>query len=415
MYDLVELRKDYQKFLNSTVVEKLSLELRQPNFFNILRIEHAEIRHSNFLAWLLDPKESHGLGETLTKKLFIELFFNEKSVSINDHYLSEIDYSNIRVYREWNNIDILLKCPIRDSFKDNLLICIENKVRSVDSENQLNTYFNKINENFPEENNDSIFVYLTISGEDPTKIVHSAKFINISYEFIIQSLNQILDIYGENIIPKVKTYLQDYIQTLNRNYMDTDDTILYARQIYSENKALFDFVMSKGIENKFSHVANQFCDDLDLKLICSKETWFSFIPTTWVESLEEMKVADPTSRGLGYPLSFEFTKWKDNLYLTLIVYPFSDQEFRKKFIDTMKTVATLRSRNIKAIDKILLNDKDSKWTTLHSGKKEITDWGSVEAINQGCKYIYDLKKDLVLNEIISKTPEKINLLNELRV
>ncbi|HXI00916.1 MAG TPA: hypothetical protein VNI52_11670 [Sphingobacteriaceae bacterium] len=189
--------------------------------------------------------------------------------------------------------------------------------------------------------------------------------------------------------------------------MDTDDTILYARQIYNENKVLFDFVMSKGIENKFSHVAKQFCEEMDLKLLCSKETWFSFIPSIWSEPLDKIKVADPTSRGLGYPMSFEFTKWKDNLYLTLVIHPFLDQEFRKKFVDTIKSVTTLKPRNLKAIDKILQNDKDAKWTTVHSGKKEIDDWTNVELISQGCKDIYDLKKDAVLNDIVVKTPEKL--------
>jgi hypothetical protein len=30
------------------------------NLFRVLRFEHGEIRHSNVLAWLLDPAESHG-------------------------------------------------------------------------------------------------------------------------------------------------------------------------------------------------------------------------------------------------------------------------------------------------------------------------------------------------------------------
>jgi hypothetical protein len=34
------------------------------NIFDALRIDRAEIRHSNFLAWLLTPSESHGQGAT---------------------------------------------------------------------------------------------------------------------------------------------------------------------------------------------------------------------------------------------------------------------------------------------------------------------------------------------------------------
>ena len=35
------------------------------NIFSILRIENAEIRHSNMLKWLLDPNENHGLGQAM--------------------------------------------------------------------------------------------------------------------------------------------------------------------------------------------------------------------------------------------------------------------------------------------------------------------------------------------------------------
>lgn len=43
-------------------LEKLSDRLATFNIFRTLRIEKAEIRHSNVLAWLLNPEESHGLG-----------------------------------------------------------------------------------------------------------------------------------------------------------------------------------------------------------------------------------------------------------------------------------------------------------------------------------------------------------------
>ena len=46
-------------------LEQLTARLSAFNLFNVLRIDHAEIRHSNVLAWLLTPGESHGLGPTI--------------------------------------------------------------------------------------------------------------------------------------------------------------------------------------------------------------------------------------------------------------------------------------------------------------------------------------------------------------
>lgn len=58
----------------------------------------------------------------------------------------------------------------------------------------------------------------------------------------------------------------------------------------------------------------------------------------------------------------------------------------------MKTVAKFKSRNLKAIDKILQDEKEAKWTTLHSGKKELSDSGNIEIIKQACQDISIPKK-----------------------
>ena len=38
------------------------------NLFRVLAFEYGEIRHSNVLAWILDPAESHGLDSTFLQK-----------------------------------------------------------------------------------------------------------------------------------------------------------------------------------------------------------------------------------------------------------------------------------------------------------------------------------------------------------
>lgn len=39
------------------------------NVFNALQLQNQEIRHSSFLAWLLNPNESHKLGDAFLKEL----------------------------------------------------------------------------------------------------------------------------------------------------------------------------------------------------------------------------------------------------------------------------------------------------------------------------------------------------------
>src|SRR6266567_4711859 len=43
------------------------------NIFDALGIARAEIRHSNFLAYILDPAESHGQGQLFLKAILMDL------------------------------------------------------------------------------------------------------------------------------------------------------------------------------------------------------------------------------------------------------------------------------------------------------------------------------------------------------
>src|SRR3954468_19517483 len=82
------------------------------NIFDALRIARAEIRHSNFLAFILDPAESHGQSQLFLRALLMDLL---KSAPPHLRPLSPIeidgvDLRGIEVRREWQNIDLLITC-----------------------------------------------------------------------------------------------------------------------------------------------------------------------------------------------------------------------------------------------------------------------------------------------------------------
>ena len=150
--ELKELRSLYDDLLKDIEFDKLELGLQNPNIFEILKISKTEIRHSNFLSWILNPNGSHQLGDIFLKRFLREVFSSEIFNNINQVDVEGIDLSNVEVYREWNNIDLLIKI-------DNIVICIENKVLSKESSNQLTKYKKVVENNFPKEK--KLFVYLT--------------------------------------------------------------------------------------------------------------------------------------------------------------------------------------------------------------------------------------------------------------
>lgn len=232
------IREKYHNLLNDSDFDKLELELKNPNIFQILSVSRTEIRHSNFLGWLLDPNASHRLGKLfLTKILRRIISVSEIPIEVDEFDIESLNYNNVELRREWRNIDLLI-------IFDELVICIENKIDSKDHSNQLTKYRKIVNDTFAEKR--KLFVYLTPTGELPTSKEEREHYIPFSYEGIIEQLENILTIYGSSLNSSVNLYITDYLKTIRRELMKDDNLNELADKIYKNHKELIDFIF----ENK---------------------------------------------------------------------------------------------------------------------------------------------------------------------
>ena len=70
----IDLRVDDRQALEAFVVENADLEalegfLEQFNIFEAVGVVRQELRHSDFLAFLLDPRQNHRLGDAFVQRL----------------------------------------------------------------------------------------------------------------------------------------------------------------------------------------------------------------------------------------------------------------------------------------------------------------------------------------------------------
>ena len=230
--DTHELKSLYDRLLKDEDFDKLDLGLKNPNIFQILRITKNEIRHSNFLSWLLDPNQSHKLGDIFLKRFLREVFSSDKFGDLDQVDVEGMDLSKVEIQREWKNIDILIKL-------ENVVVCVENKVLSKEHSDQLRRYKEIIENQFP--NHHQTFVFLTPEGT--TSEDESDTYEPISYEFIVESLDRIISVYGESLNEQVKNYIKDYITIIKRELMGTDKLTELSKKIYQNHKELFDFII----------------------------------------------------------------------------------------------------------------------------------------------------------------------------
>lgn len=213
--------------------EKIELSLRAPNIFSALAIERKELRHSNFLAYILDPRENHGLKDIALRKLLRDIFSESKAINRTIFDADYIDFQTIEIRREWRNIDVLI--ILNDD-----IILIENKVDTVDHSNQLKRYRKIAEEAFPKKHRH--YVYLTPFGGDPQDAESRDSYINYSYLQISEIIESILKLYNNSISQKISFYLSDYLTTVKRELLMNDELNDLALKVYNAHKEAFDFI-----------------------------------------------------------------------------------------------------------------------------------------------------------------------------
>ena len=238
-----EVKTKYSQLIKDINFDRLDLELKNPNIFQILKISNTEIRHSNFLSWLLDPSQSHKIGDIFLKRFLREVFSSDKFEKIDQIDVEGMNLQNVKIYREWKNIDILIVL-------NETVVCVENKILTKEHSNQLERYKKIIEENFPKMK--KIFVYLTPFGEISEN--EGDNYEPISYVFVVETLERILKVYNSSLNDLVKTYIKDYIIMIKRELMKTDESVELSKKIYQNHKELLDFIY----ENK-PDLSDNFC------------------------------------------------------------------------------------------------------------------------------------------------------------
>lgn len=179
------------------------------NIFSVLRKDDDEEKlHSAFLAELLAPRGSHGLGDQFLT-LFIEMVIAEHTDELS------FDTSKAKVIREKHvgkngRIDIYVKSGKQ-------LLLIENKIHAGDQDLQLSRYHDHMNS---EGGDDSVLLYLTLGGHSPSKesrgeLNENKDFYCISYKNdILPWLDSCLKSAAE--VPLVRETIKQYINLIKK-------------------------------------------------------------------------------------------------------------------------------------------------------------------------------------------------------
>src|SRR6266568_8176005 len=307
-----------RKALEAFVVDNRELErledlLIQFNIFEAIGAVWQELRHSDFLAFLLDPQQNHGLGDAFLKRLLQKILVDvdRSTIPISPIDLDVWNLDEIFVRREWQNMDILLEDETHQ-----LAIIIENKIDTGEHSDQLERYYQQVCHQHSTWKN--IFgLYLTPDGEQPS---HKA-YLPISYELVCMLLESLANSRASTLGTDVLTAIKHYSQMLRRHIVDNTDIDELCLRIYQKHRRALDLIYERRPDRQAT--IRTFLFQLieaepDLILDASSKTHIRFAVKDWdVPVLREGKGWTPSGR----ILLFQFTNSSDKLRLTLRIGP----------------------------------------------------------------------------------------------
>lgn len=372
------------------------------DIFHVLGVQDSELAHSNFLAWLLDPNQSHGLGADFLKAFLLKTCVAAGSLSlpnIDPACIDAIDWTETEVRREWEYIDLLIL-----NRQAKFAWAIENKIWAdegigADGKSQLTWYRETLQRNFTDYSKH--YVFLSPSGM-PSRIAEERKcWTPEKYVAVQEAIREVLEENPDRMSLETRVILSQYVTMLGRKIVPESNEIAeIVRKIWLDHREAIELIIRYRPD--FEEEAMEFC-----RLAIDREE-------KWVRDAENGKFirfrsADwdrfaSFNTGTGWPpsksvLTFEVHFAANPPQLVLVLGPSSDERIRQKIharVSEFPGVFSLAGRQL-----------TGTWTRLHNqgailNAEYLNNWNPDSVQEEISSWMSDFaqKHFLAINEVI---------------
>ena len=291
--------------------------------------------HSGVLAWLLDPWESHGLGDRFLRHFLLRAGVPPAGLPS--------DWSATLVTREWSNevdeqrgfLDILV---VNEAQR--ILCAIENKVFSREHSEQLTRYRRALEEEDSYSTFTKHYLFLTPQGTHPSSEKERKHWTPVTYLMVFDVVQQIVKNSDNATTDGVGSFLRQYATALRRNIMPETSVSQLARSIYLEHREAIHLIAAN--EPDWMAEAKQWLREAisrqeEWKLDYEDSLWVRFRSTEW-DKFDVMHTGTqwaPHSDALLL-FQFQFEKEHFRLYLGLSNSGEASSRFREKLFERLR-------------------------------------------------------------------------------
>lgn len=310
--------------------ELLALEERigRFNIFDALGVARAEIRHSNFLAWLLDPAESHGQGDLFLKAVLMDMLKRapRELRPMSPVELDGVTLADVAIRREWRSIDLLI-----ESYSPRFVVAIENKVDSDEHSDQLQRY-EPIVRSVAQDGPPPLFVFLTPRGEAAS----DSDWVSYSYQALHHTLSRVAETNKGSLGQDVAGFLEHYLRLIGTRFMDDAKIVALCRHIYKTHRSAIDLIIEHASGG--TPILDALRDQLgampaEWMILSESRARLDVLPASWAQW-----VPDECGLPSFHPkfwLRFWFHVQASRCYMVFEVGPTRDPNLRKDVIELL--------------------------------------------------------------------------------
>ena len=331
------------------------------NIFELLNLWWQEDIHSRMLTWLLNPQESHGVGDHFLKNFLLQAGCPSE--------VCAADWSKAEARREWYCVvdgnagwlDILIL-----NHRAQFLCAIENKIFSPEGGRQL-THYRKALEN-GYRNYTRRYIFLSPTGMQSQWEDERQHWTPVIYTAVLQVIDQILETASPPITPEVRVLLSQYATTLRSKIVPDNNSEIdrLARQIYLEHREAVDLIYANkpNYANEAKQIFKEAIAAQEGWLLDREDTYYvRFRSADWYEF-------SATRTGTGWLpsdalLLFQFVVGRGHTYLDLGLSAGTDETVRERLFDAVRQNPTLFHP--------INNALAPGWNILHEEQERILD------------------------------------------
>ena len=314
---------------NNNELEQLEMLLRNFNLFEALKLVWHEVRHSDFLAYLLDPQQNHGLTDRFLKAMLQSAVKGRANSSVTPIDVDVWNLTLAEVHREWHNIDIF----VRDE-ANRLAVIVENKVQSEEHSNQLARYYEMVAKEFTGWS--IVAIYLTREGNNPS----DERFVALGYEQICELVERLVSLIGPVLDNGVRTVIGHYAEMLRRHIVAESKISELCRRIYAKHRQALDLIYEHRPDRQQmvrELLEGWIEENSDLERDHCTKSYVRFIPKTLDSDVLRQGTGWTPSRRM---LLFEVVNTEDSLAAKLVIGP-GAADVRQKLFDAALAKKTI--------------------------------------------------------------------------